>query len=167
MFNHSVRSYLFGELLAARGGSVSASEYDSESLFLGCVLHDLGAGTLAAGKERFEIEGADLAARTAHRTWLRCRRGGRGVWEAIALHSSFGIAARRGPLCYLVNGGGNRFRAQLRFRRRPDRRGDPLPDIRGWRWRSRWWTRSPNTHNAAPKGGAALHDGRRGTEGTP
>ena len=27
------------------------------------------------------------------------------VWEAIALHTPFGIADRRGPLCYLVRGG--------------------------------------------------------------
>jgi hypothetical protein len=27
------------------------------------------------------------------------------VWEAIALHTSFGIAERRGPICYLVQGG--------------------------------------------------------------
>jgi hypothetical protein len=104
VFNHSVRSYLFAELLAAREGLQPGSEFDSETLFLGCVLHDLGAGTAAAGKERFEIEGADLAATllTDHgcdRTVIDA------VWEAIALHSSFGIAQRRGPICYLVNAG--------------------------------------------------------------
>lgn len=104
VFNHSVRSYLFGELLAARDGMRAGCEYDSESLFLSCVLHDLGVGSAAAGKERFEVEGADLAARllTEHNCGAAVVDG---VWEAIALHSSFGIAARRGPLCYLVNGG--------------------------------------------------------------
>ncbi|CAM3007597.1 hypothetical protein BST27_14225 [Mycobacterium intermedium] len=104
VFNHSVRSYLFAELLAAHDGMRAGAEYDSEALFLACVLHDLGAGSAAPGKARFEVEGADLAATllTEHgydRTAVDT------VWEAIALHTSFGIADRRGPLCYLVNGG--------------------------------------------------------------
>ncbi|RUP03552.1 MAG: HD domain-containing protein [Mycobacterium sp.] len=104
VFNHSVRSYLFGELLAAHEGLKPGSDFDSETLFLGCVLHDLGAGTAAAGKERFEIEGADLAANLL--TEQGCDRAViDAVWEAIALHSSFGIAQRRGPICYLVNAG--------------------------------------------------------------
>jgi hypothetical protein len=73
-------------------------------LFLGCVLHDLGVGTAAAGKERFEIEGADLAA--ALLTEHGCQRAVvDGVWEAIALHTSAGIADRRGALCHLVRSG--------------------------------------------------------------
>jgi hypothetical protein len=104
VFNHSVRSYLFGELLAVRDGLRAGADYDSETLFLGCVLHDLGAGTAAAGKERFELEGADLAATLL--TEHGCDRAMvDAVWEAIALHSSFGIAQRRGPICYLVNAG--------------------------------------------------------------
>lgn len=104
VFNHSVRSYLFAEMLAAHEGLHPGPDFDSETLFLGCVLHDLGAGTAAAGKERFEIEGADLAATLL--TEHGCDRAVvDAVWEAIALHSSFGIAQRRGPICYLVNGG--------------------------------------------------------------
>src|ERR1700753_295640 len=104
VFNHSVRSYLFGELRAGYDGMRAGVEYDSEALFLGCVLHDLGAGTAAPGKQRFEVEGADLAA--ALLTEHGCDYSVvDGVWEAIALHTSFGIVERRGPLCYLVNGG--------------------------------------------------------------
>jgi hypothetical protein len=104
VFNHSVRSYLFGELLAAHDGLRPGADYDSEALFLGSVLHDLGAGTAAPGKARFEVEGADLAA--ALLTEHGCQRAMvDAVWEAIALHTSFGIVERRGPLCYLVNGG--------------------------------------------------------------
>lgn len=104
VFNHSVRSYLFAEMLAGHQGLRPGSDYDSETLFLGCVLHDLGAGSAAAGKERFEIEGADLAATLL--TEQGCESAVvDAVWEAIALHSSFGIAARRGTICYLVNGG--------------------------------------------------------------
>lgn len=104
VFNHSVRSYLFGEMLAAHDGLRPGTDYDSEALFLGCVLHDLGVGTAAPGKTRFEVEGADLAA--ALLTEHGCdRKMVDSVWEAIALHTSFGIVERRGPLCYLVNGG--------------------------------------------------------------
>lgn len=101
VFNHSVRSYLFGELLAARDGLRPGADYDSETLFLACVMHDLGAGTAVAGKARFEVEGADLAATLL--TEHGCERAVvDGVWDAIALHSSVGIAERRGPLCYLT-----------------------------------------------------------------
>ena len=104
VFNHSVRSYLFGELLAAHDGLRPGADYDSETLFLGCVLHDLGAGTAASGKERFEVEGADLAA--ALLTEHGCERTVVDtVWEAIALHTSAGIVERRGALCYLVRSG--------------------------------------------------------------
>ncbi|MGB9305397.1 MAG: HD domain-containing protein [Mycobacterium sp.] len=104
VFNHSVRSYLFGELLAAHDGIRPGTDYDPEALFLACVLHDLGVGTAAPGKARFEVEGADLAAAllTEHG---RDSATVDAVWEAIALHTSFGIVERRGPLCYLVNGG--------------------------------------------------------------
>ena len=81
VFNHSVRSYLFGELLAAHEGLRPGADYDSEALFLGSVLHDLGAGSAAPGKERFEVEGADLAA--ALLTEHGCERAVvDGVWEA-------------------------------------------------------------------------------------
>jgi hypothetical protein len=104
VFNHSVRSYLFAELLAAHEGIHPGPDYRSEALFLGCVLHDLGVGTAAPGKARFEVEGADLAA--ALLTEHGCERAVvDGVWEAIALHTSGGIAERRGALSYLVRSG--------------------------------------------------------------
>ncbi|MCV7408437.1 hypothetical protein AWC05_05275 [Mycobacterium florentinum] len=104
VFNHSVRSYLFGELVAAHEGIRPGADYDGDALFLACVLHDLGAGSAAPGKERFEVEGADLAA--ALLTEHGCeRRLVDGVWEAIALHTSTGIADRRGALCHLLSSG--------------------------------------------------------------
>jgi hypothetical protein len=104
VFNHSVRSYLFGELLADREGMRPGADYDGETLFLACVLHDLGVGTTAPGKARFEVEGADLAATLL--TEQGCDRAVvDGVWEAIALHTSAGIADRRGALCYLTRSG--------------------------------------------------------------
>jgi hypothetical protein len=104
VFNHSVRSYLFGELVAAHEGMRPGADYDGDALFLGCVLHDLGAGSAAPGRARFEVEGADLAA--ALLTEHGCERTlVDAVWEAIALHTSMGIADRRGALCHLVRSG--------------------------------------------------------------
>ena len=101
--NHSIRSYLFAELLAEHEGA-TADAYDRELLFAACVMHDLGAGDRAPGEQRFEVEGADLAAGilTAHGT---AAGDVDRVWEAIAVHTSPGIAERRGLLAYLIRGG--------------------------------------------------------------
>ena len=81
LFNHVVRSFLFGRLLAGPDGGRA----DEEVVFLSAVLHDLGLTDHARGPRRFEIEGAD-AARSflldrgyeVGRAWL--------VWDTIALH---------------------------------------------------------------------------------
>ncbi|OBG27545.1 HD domain-containing protein [Mycobacterium sp. 852002-51057_SCH5723018] len=104
VFHHSVRSYFFGELLAAHEGIRPGAEYDGEALCLACVLHDLGVGAAAPGRARFEVEGADLAAALLTEHGYD-RAVVDGVWEAIALHTSAGIADRRGALCYLTRSG--------------------------------------------------------------
>jgi hypothetical protein len=68
------------------------------------VLHDLGLGTLAPGGARFEVEGADLAASLLTKHGVAAADVDR-VWEAIALHSTMGIADRRGLLTYLTHRG--------------------------------------------------------------
>jgi hypothetical protein len=67
-------------------------------------MHDLGLGTSAPGKERFEVEGADLAAALLRQHGVATADVDR-VWEAIALHSSIGIADRRGLLTSLTHKG--------------------------------------------------------------
>jgi len=67
-------------------------------------MHDLGLGRLAAGQARFEVEGADLAAALLTEHGVAAPDVDR-VWEAIALHSSVGIAHRRGLLTYLTHRG--------------------------------------------------------------
>ncbi|MEV7780082.1 HD domain-containing protein [Kitasatospora sp. NPDC088351] len=102
--NHSVRSFLFAELVAAHEGCLEDAAYDRDLLFAATVLHDLGAGDLAPGAARFEVEGADLAADLLRRHDVPEADVDR-VWEAIALHTSPGIAERRGLLCYLTREG--------------------------------------------------------------
>ncbi|WP_328615453.1 HD domain-containing protein [Amycolatopsis sp. NBC_00355] len=101
---HSVRSFLFARLVARREGSVTDAAYDEDLLFAACVLHDLGLGSRAAGRARFEVEGADLAAAVLTEHGVAAADVGR-VWEAIALHSSLGIADRCGLLTSLTHRG--------------------------------------------------------------
>jgi hypothetical protein len=102
--DHSVRSFLFARLVAVQDGSVADATYDEDLLFAACVLHDLGLGSLATGKARFEVEGADLAASVLTEHGVSAADVDR-VWEAIALHSSLGIADRRGLLTSLTHKG--------------------------------------------------------------
>src|ERR1700756_354839 len=95
IFNHSVRSFFFAQLLAARDGCLTDTGYDRDLLFAATVMHDRGAGSLAPGEARFEVEGADLAAGVLREHGVAESDVDR-VWEAIALHTSPGLAERRG-----------------------------------------------------------------------
>lgn len=99
--NHSVRSFFFAQLLAEHEGALDDAAYDRDLLFAATVLHDLGVGDLAQGDARFEVEGADLAAALLTEHGVDARDVDR-VWEAIALHTSPGVAQRRGLLAYLT-----------------------------------------------------------------
>ncbi|MET8157135.1 HD domain-containing protein [Sphaerisporangium sp. NPDC005289] len=102
--DHSIRSFLFARLLAEQEGCLNDAAYDENLLFAACAMHDLGLGTLATGQARFEVEGADLAASVLTEHGIAAADVDR-VWEAIALHSSLGIADRRGLLTYLTHKG--------------------------------------------------------------
>ncbi|MGW1073323.1 HD domain-containing protein [Streptomyces sp. NPDC002537] len=104
VFRHSVRSYLFARALADHQGLKAGADFDGELVFLGCVLHDLGLSERGNGDQRFEVDGADLAAR-----FLRDHGADEEavtvVWDAIALHTSDGIASRKGPEVALTQAG--------------------------------------------------------------
>src|SRR5207247_859795 len=99
--DHSIRSFLFARLLADHEGSLDDADYDEDLLFAATVRHDLGLGERARGEARFEVEGADLAAAVLREHGVAEADVDR-VWEAIALHSSIGLAERRGLLTYLT-----------------------------------------------------------------
>ena len=102
--DHSIRSFLFARLFAEREGASNDAAYDEELLFAATVMHDLGLGEHARGHARFEVEGADLAAGVLREHGVGEADVDR-VWEAIALHSSHGLAERRGLLTYLTYNG--------------------------------------------------------------
>jgi hypothetical protein len=99
--DHSIRTFLFARLLAEHEGCLNDVEYDEQLLFAATVMHDLGLGEHGRGQARFEVEGADLAAAVLRAHGV-AEADVERVWEAIALHSSHGLAERRGLLTYLT-----------------------------------------------------------------
>ncbi|GLW11665.1 hypothetical protein Misp01_67930 [Microtetraspora sp. NBRC 13810] len=88
--NHSLRSFLFGRAAAAQAERRPDEDYDAEVMFLICVLHDMGLTERAATHQRFEVDGADFAARFMEENGVSDRRVDT-VWDGIALHTSLGI----------------------------------------------------------------------------
>ena len=99
--DHSIRTFLFARLLAEHEGCLNDAAYDEDLLFAATVMHDLGLGEHGRGQARFEVEGADLGAAVLREHGVPEIDVDR-VWEAIALHSSHGLAERRGLLIYLT-----------------------------------------------------------------
>ncbi len=102
--NHCVRSYLFSRELAAADGLRSGADYDDELVFLSCLLHDLGLTDYGQGDQRFEVEGADAAVRFLDDQGVPADRTST-VWQAIALHTSLGLAGRFGTEQSVVHNG--------------------------------------------------------------
>lgn len=79
-------------------------DYDDELLFLGCVLHDAGLSDEGNGDQRFDLDGADLAARFLTQEGLPPEKV-EVVWDAIALHLCREVAMRKRPEVALVTAG--------------------------------------------------------------
>lgn len=102
--NHSFRSYLFARLVAQDRGLVAVSDYDPELLFCACALHDIGLTSIGNRGQRFEVDGADVAAELLRKHGLAPTQID-VVWQAIALNTSVGIVERRGLVCELTLAG--------------------------------------------------------------
>lgn len=100
LFNHVMRSWLFGALIAE--GATPAP--DPELLAVSAVLHDLGMTDHYSAQERFEVDGANAA-----RSFLKERgipaRQIQLVWDAIALHTTRSIALHKEPEVALTHSG--------------------------------------------------------------
>ena len=99
LFNHAVRTYLFGALV----GKTLAMKFDEEVLYVACILHDLGLTPRFEGKLPFEIQGAEAA-----RQFLEERSYAKEkiamVWDGIAMHASI-IGQFKAPEIRLVGEG--------------------------------------------------------------
>jgi len=102
--NHSFRSYLFARLAANDRDLTPGADYDPELLFASCLLHDIGLTDKGDRGQRFEVNGADVAADILLR-YGRPWREIDAVWQAIALKTSPGIAERRGTIAELTCAG--------------------------------------------------------------
>jgi len=100
LFNHCVRTFLFGALLSQLHGV----RYDAELAFIASVLHDLGLIERYSSKsEPFEIDGADAAKRfLSQRGFPNARI--EVIWDAIAMHTS-ALSGHKGPEVALVGSG--------------------------------------------------------------
>src|SRR5271155_1507956 len=96
---HCLRTYIFGSL-AVRG--LGRSVADEEAAFCGAVLHDLGLIPPYRRDNRFEVDGADAAREFCSMHRVQPERTDL-IWEAIALHTSAGIATRLADEIALVH----------------------------------------------------------------
>ena len=100
LFNHVMRSWLFGVVLSL--GVKPAP--DPELLALSVVLHDLGLTDRYAAANRFEVDGANAA-----RAFLKDRgisvQQLQIVWDAIALHTTPTIALHKEPEVAMAHSG--------------------------------------------------------------
>lgn len=83
LFNHAVRTFLFGSLV----GRALGKPYDEEILYLACILHDLGLTEQFGGDLPFELQGAEAAkAFLEKQAYAKDRTS--IVWDGIAMHAS-------------------------------------------------------------------------------
>lgn len=110
LVNHCIRAYLFGAALGLRDGMI----FDNEVLYLAAIMHDLGLTASFDGPNPFELEGA-RAARSFLLDHHYDARKADLIHEAIALHTSVGVAVRREAEVALVQSGSGLDVVGLRF----------------------------------------------------
>jgi hypothetical protein len=101
LYNHSLRAFLF----ASMNGTRNNRKYDAELLYVASVFHDLGLVPRYSSRDlRFEVDGAN-----ASRDFLRSeglpKEAVQLVWDAIALHTTVGIAEHKETEVALLNYG--------------------------------------------------------------
>lgn len=100
LFNHCVRTFGFGAMLAARANV----RFDTEELLLASLFHDLGLLDGYASKEEpFELDSADAAKRFLSKRGLPDHKVEQ-IWQAIATHTS-AISDRLGATAELLGNG--------------------------------------------------------------
>src|SRR6202041_1709887 len=100
LFNHAMRSWLFGVLLSESAERAP----DAELLAVAAILHDLGLTERYTAENRFEVDGANAA-----REFLKDRgisaQQAQVVWDAIALHTTPTLALHKEPEVVMTHSG--------------------------------------------------------------
>jgi hypothetical protein len=101
VFRHSVRSFVFAELIS-RAQKV---KHDSELVYIACVLHDIGLSEhYSTAHTRFEVDGANHVKKLLLANGVSSERA-LIAWDAVALHPMYGIARYKDPEVKLVSAG--------------------------------------------------------------
>lgn len=101
LYNHSHRVFAFGCLTATRLGIA----VDRELLYIGALFHRAGlTDAFRSSHLRFEVDGANAAAEFLTSYGVR-EASVQEVWDAIALHTTPGIAVHKTPLVALLTRG--------------------------------------------------------------
>ena len=98
LHRHCLRTFLFGQQLAL----LQQLTYDPELFYVSAILHDLGLTETFSRQQRYEVDGADAARRFALKHGLSGEKA-EIIWDAIALHTSIGIANRKRAEVALVH----------------------------------------------------------------
>lgn len=83
LFNHAMRTYLFGAL----AGKARGDRFDDELLYLACVLHDIGMTESFMGPLPFPVQGAQVATEFLEKRGVSDEQRA-VIWDGIALHAS-------------------------------------------------------------------------------
>jgi hypothetical protein len=87
LFNHVTRSWIFATQVAAARGE----PFDAEVVAVSTLLHDIGLTPHGDGANRFEVNGASIAAAFVREEGFDDRRA-HLVWDGIALHATQSIS---------------------------------------------------------------------------
>jgi hypothetical protein len=98
LLNHSLRTYVWGALLAKHQGL----GFDHEQLAVAALCHDVGLAAGASHSGCFTSVGADAAARLAERHQLADRTL---AAEAITMHMNLNVTPDQGHEAYLLTAG--------------------------------------------------------------
>src|SRR5580692_7268080 len=99
LFNHAMRTYLFGSLV----GRALGQKFDDEILYLASILHDLGLTERFQGDLPFEIQGAEVAKHFLEENAFPRERT-ETLWDGIAMPAS-AIGQLKRPEIALVGEG--------------------------------------------------------------
>ncbi len=97
---HCERSFQFAGLIARAEGLT----VDTEVVYIGTLLHDIGLADSLAGPDRFEARGANAMRTILLDAGMDSARVA-NVWDVIALHATSTLAAHKSPETSLANRG--------------------------------------------------------------